>query len=395
VPRHLLDLTKPDLENLFAAQGEPRYRAAQAARWTLGRGVTAFEEMSDLPAALRSRLAGELSLEPLPVVASTESDDRSTTKVLFDLGGGAAVEAVRMAQGWGEHPDDAEEPAAPPLQTARATICVSTQVGCAMGCTFCATGQQGLTRNLSCSEIVGQVLHFSRRQRVSNVVFMGMGEPLANYQATLAAVRWMTDEDGLGISARAITISTVGLRAGLHKLAREGLPLGLAISLHAPDDELRRRLIPTAGSTTIDDLLEAARDYLQQTGRRVTFAYTLIDGVNDSVRQARQLGRRLRGSRAHVNLIPCNPIASQNFRRPSRGRVRAFQRELQAEGVNATVRVERGADIAAACGQLRTETILSGVDTALGGRPPPKVEPARSGRYRDVSRPGSDATSSR
>ena len=240
-------------------------------------------------------------------------------------GAGDAVEAVRMDY-------DPERPAGE--GPARTTVCVSTQVGCAMGCVFCATGQQGVTRNLTASEILGQVLHFSRTQRITNVVFMGMGEPLANYAATLTAIRWMIDADGMNLRARGITVSTVGLCSGIRRLAGEGLQVGLAISLHAPDDELRRKLIPTAAGTSIDDLLAAAREYIEQRGRRVTFAYALLEGVNDSVEQARALAVRVRGMQAHVNLIPYNPTAGEGLRRPSRERVRAFQRELQAAGVN-------------------------------------------------------------
>ena len=345
--RHLLDLAKPELEALLAGWGEQRFRAAQVSRWALARGVTDPEQMSDLPQALRARLTREFSLKPLSVTATVESDDGATAKVLLDLSGGDAVEAVKM---------DYDPDARGGRTKNRATVCVSTQVGCAMGCVFCATGQQGLTRNLTSSEILGQVLHFSRTQRITNVVFMGMGEPLANYAPTLTAIRWMIDADGMDMRARGITVSTVGLRSGIRRLAGEGLQVGLAISLHAPDDELRRRLIPTAGGTSIDDLLAAAREYIKRRGRRVTFAYALLAGVNDSVAQARALAARVRGMQAHVNLIPYNPTAGEGLRRPSRERVRAFQRELQAAGVNATVRVERGVEIAAACGQLRTET---------------------------------------
>jgi 23S rRNA (adenine2503-C2)-methyltransferase len=342
--RHLLDLSLAELEALFSGLGEPRYRARQVAHWALKRGATSFDEMSDLPAALRARLAGEFRLDAPTVLASTVADDGSTVKALLDLGGGVAVEAVRM-----DYDADA------PQERERSTVCVSTQAGCAMACVFCATGQQGFTRNLTAAEILAQVLHFTRQGRVTNVVFMGMGEPLANTAATIAAIRWLVHPDGLDMRARGITVSTVGLRAGIRRLAAEGLQVGLTISLHAPDDELRRRLIPTSGGTTIDDLTAAAREYIAANGRRVTFAYALLDGVNDSEEQARQLAARVRGIQAHVNLIPYNPTAGPGLRRPSRERVRAFQRALQAEGINATVRVERGVEIAAACGQLRTD----------------------------------------
>ncbi|MXZ62952.1 MAG: 23S rRNA (adenine(2503)-C(2))-methyltransferase RlmN, partial [Chloroflexi bacterium] len=264
---------------------------------------------------------------------------------------------------------DPESPEHAPGTRGRSTVCVSTQAGCAMGCVFCATGQQGFTRNLTTSEILAQVLHFSRGaegRSVSNVVFMGMGEPLANYDPTLRAVRWLIDSHGLDMRARGVTISTVGLEAPIRRLAGEGLQVGLTVSLHAPDDDLRRRLIPTAGGVTIDGLLDASREYVERTGRRVTFAYALLEGVNDEPEQAQRLAERVRGMRAHVNLIPYNPTAGEGLRRPSTARVRPIQRELQAAGVNATVRIERGVEIAAACGQLRT-------DVVAGNAPPVAV----------------------
>lgn len=320
--------------------------------------------MTDLPQSLRARLAATYTLEPPAELARTAAADGSTTKVLLGLGEpatdvpsfapGDAVEVVRMDY-------DPERPEHAGGTRRRATVCVSTQAGCAMGCVFCATGQQGFTRNLTASEILAQVLHFTRGQPdrpVSNVVFMGMGEPLANYGPTLRAVRWLIDRHGLDMRARGITISTVGLEGPIRRLAAEGLQVGLTVSLHAPDDELRRQLIPTAAGVSIDGLLDASREYVERTGRRVTFAYALLEGVNDAPEQARRLAGRVRGMRAHVNLIPYNPTAGEGLRRPSTARVRAFQRELQAAGINATVRAERGVEIAAACGQLRTDVIL-------------------------------------
>lgn len=342
--RHLLDLSAAELAAQIAEWGEPRYRAPQISKWALARGVTDFEAMTDLPAALRQRLAEAFTIAAPAVLTATAADDGDTLKVLLDLGNGSAVEAVRMRY-------DPEEPGA----RERTTVCVSTQVGCAMACVFCATGQQGFTRNLTTSEILAQVLHFAREERVTNVVFMGMGEPLANTSATLTAVHWLVSPDGLDMRARGITISTVGLRAGIKRLAEEHLQVGLTISLHAPDDELRHKLIPTSAGTTIAELVQAAREYIATTGRRVTFAYALLDGVNDSEEQARMLASRIRGIQAHVNLIPYNPTAGIGLRRPSRDRVRAFQYALQEAGINATVRIERGVEIAAACGQLRTD----------------------------------------
>ncbi|MCC6236767.1 MAG: 23S rRNA (adenine(2503)-C(2))-methyltransferase RlmN [Dehalococcoidia bacterium] len=349
---HILDRSPEALRALLEGWGEPGYRADQLSRAVFAHGATEFASIPGLPAALRARLEERFRIAPPEVLARVTSEDGATTKVLLDLGGGAAVEAVRMAY----DPEDASS-----AGRARVTLCVSTQVGCAMGCTFCATGQQGFTRNLTTSEILAQVLHFVREadgdpsRRVTNVVFMGMGEPLANYAHTLEAVRWLVDERGLHLRQRGITISTVGLRSGIRRLVAEGLQVNLTISLHAPDDELRRELIPAAAGTTIDELVESAREYIAATGRRVTFAYALLDGVNDGEEQARRLASRVRGLQAHVNLIPYNPTAGEGLRRPTRERVRAFLRTLQSLGVNATVRIERGAAIAAACGQLRTD----------------------------------------
>lgn len=350
---HLLDLNIDELETRLAEWGEPRYRAEQIARWAAREGVSTFETMTNLPAPLRARLADQFDLEPPAVLATRAADDGSTTKVLLDLGNGEAIESVRM-----DYDSEAIEGEADSDATAaqgRTTVCVSTQAGCAMGCIFCATGQQGFTRNLTVAEIVAQVLHFSRERRVSNVVFMGMGEPLANYDGMIRAIRWLTDPRGLDMRQRGITVSTVGLIRPIERLAEERLQIGLTISLHAPDDELRRHLIPTAGGVTIDALLEAGAHYQRTTGRRVTYAYALLEGVNDEPEQARALGARLRGKPVHVNLIPYNPTAGDDLRRPGRERVRAFREVLVEAGVNATVRIERGVEIAAACGQLRTD----------------------------------------
>jgi 23S rRNA (adenine2503-C2)-methyltransferase len=353
VKRPLLDLNLEELEARLAAWGEPSYRAEQIARWALREGATAFEAMTNLPAALRARLDSEFDIAPPAVLASRAADDGSTTKVLLDLGNGEAIESVRM---------DYDPEAVDGEGRERTTVCVSTQAGCAMACIFCATGQQGFTRNLSSAEIVAQVLHFSRERRVTNVVFMGMGEPLANYDGMIRAIRWLTDPRGLDMRQRGITVSTVGLIRPIERLTEEGLQVGLTISLHAPDDELRRQLIPTAGGVTIDALLAVGANYQQTTGRRVTYAYALLEEVNDSPEQACALAARLRGKPVHVNLIPYNPTAGDDLRRPSRERVRAFRQELIEVGINATVRIERGVEIAAACGQLRT-------DVATGATP--------------------------
>ena len=358
---HILDLSIGEIEERLAEWGQPGYRAAQIARWVLQQGATSWDEMTNLPAELRELLAAEFRVDAPSVIATRMADDGSTTKVLLDLGHGAgsgngvgdgsasdAIESVRMDYDPESEGGEGRE---------RTTVCVSTQAGCAMGCVFCATGQQGFTRNLTPSEIVAQVLHFARERRVTNVVFMGMGEPLANFDATLRAIHWMVDESGLGMRQRGVTVSTVGLLRPIERLAEERLQIGLTISLHAPNDELRRRLVPTSGAATIDALVDAGLAYQATTGRRVTFAYALLEEVNDTPEHARELAERLRGKAVHVNLVPYNPTAGADLRRPSNTRVRRFQQELLDGGVNATVRVERGIEIAAACGQLRTDVL--------------------------------------
>jgi 23S rRNA (adenine2503-C2)-methyltransferase len=357
-PRDLLDHTPDELRALLAAWGEPAYRAAQVLRWAFRRLVTSYDAMTDLPVALRARLRVELPFHVPQVAAEVTSADGSTRKALLRLRDGVTVETVLMRYPATEH------------GRARNTVCVSTQAGCAMACVFCATGQQGFVRNLSAGEIVAQVLHFARElaaegERVTNLVFMGMGEPLANYTQTLRAVRTLQHPQQFGLGARHMTLSTVGLVPAIRKLAGEGLQVGLALSLHAPDDGLRRTLVPTT-RFTIAEMLAAAQEWSEATGRRFSVEYVLIDGVNDSVDQARSLAERLRGLRCHVNLIPLNPTANSATRRSRRSRVLAFERELRERGITCTVRVEKGVDIAAGCGQLRG---------AVEGRHPPTASP--------------------
>jgi 23S rRNA (adenine2503-C2)-methyltransferase len=347
---HILDFSIREIEGRLAEWGQPRYRAAQIARWVLHQGATSYDEMTNLPSELRELLAAEFRVDAPPVIATRMADDGSTTKVLLDIGGGNgdAIESVRMDYDPESEGGEGRE---------RTTVCVSTQAGCAMGCVFCATGQQGFTRNLTPSEIVAQVLHFARERQVTNVVFMGMGEPLANFDAMMRAIHWLVDKSGLGMRQRGVTVSTVGLLRPIERLAEERLQIGLTISLHAPNDELRRQLVPTSGAATIDALVNAGLAYQAATGRRVTFAYALLEEVNDTTKHARELAERLRGRAVHVNLVPYNPTAGADLRRPSNTRVRRFQQELLDGGVNATVRVERGIEIAAACGQLRTDVL--------------------------------------
>lgn len=346
-PPSILGMLPAELDALISELGQPRYRADQVLRAVYREGVTSFDAMAQLPASLRSELAARARLDPATEMQRVASEDGTTTKLLLRMDDGTLVETVLM-----QYPD-------PAGRHPRSTVCVSTQAGCAMGCVFCATGQMGFERNLTAGEIVAQVLHVARivgerGEHVTNVVFMGMGEPLANYAGTMRAVRVLTGPRAFGLGQRHITISTVGIVAAIDRLADEGLQVGLAVSLHAADEEARRRLVPTAGPTSVRDLLSVARSYQRKTGRRVTFEYALIRGVNDGPDDARLLAERVRGTGCHVNLIPVNPTAG-GFGRPARATVLAFERALVDAGVNCTVRVEKGSEISAACGQLRTD----------------------------------------
>lgn len=338
VPLDARSLYEEELAAWMAELGEPAYRGRQLARWLHARGARSFEEMTDLPAALRRRLPEVVRLTTLRVLRRTTSADRSTTKYLLECPDGSTVESV-----WMRYADG------------RRSACVSTQVGCGMGCTFCATGLSGLGRNLTAGEITDQVhvMQQDQGERVTHVVFMGMGEPLANLDATVRAVRLLNAPYGLRVGIRRITVSTVGLVPQIRRLAELRLGCTLAVSLHAPDDDLRSQLVPVNRRYPIAELLDACREYVARVGRRVTFEYVLLEGVNDTPDHARRLGRRLQGLLAHVNLIPWNPVPSLPYRRPDPQRVRAFVDVLRRAGVPVTVRVERGVDIMAACGQLR------------------------------------------
>ncbi|MDQ3810551.1 MAG: 23S rRNA (adenine(2503)-C(2))-methyltransferase RlmN [Chloroflexota bacterium] len=334
-PRSLLGMLPHELAALVAAWGEPAYRGRQVFHWLHGRGVLDPLSMTDLPLRLRQRLPAPASEE----VRRLQSADGLTRKLLLRLRDGQEIEAVEMNT-------------AP--TGGRKTICVSTQAGCAMACVFCVTGQFGFARNLEAGEIVEQVLRCNTPDRpVTNVVFMGMGEPLANYDETLRAIRLLIHPDGLRLGARRITLSTSGLVPQIERLAGEGLQIGLAISLHAPNDALRTSLMPVNRRWPIADLLAAADHYVEQTGRRVSFEYTLMDGKNDSDELADQLADILSGRLCHVNLIPLNPTEDLTLHASSMARAYAFEGRLRAAGIAATIRVNRGRDIMAACGQLR------------------------------------------
>ncbi|MDH7569672.1 MAG: 23S rRNA (adenine(2503)-C(2))-methyltransferase RlmN [Armatimonadota bacterium] len=334
----LVGHTTAELEALMAQLGEPPYRGRQLAEWIYRRYAEDFAPMTDLPRTLRARLSAQGAVG-LPRVAATNTGEDGTTKYLVRLGDGNAVECVWLPyRRW-------------------SSVCLSSQVGCPVGCSFCATGQMGFYRNLTPGEMVGQFLVARRRSPVpiTRAVFMGMGEPLLNYRNVLRAVHLLHDECGLG--ARHLTISTVGVVPGIRRLAREPLPVNLALSLHAPDDDLRATLIPLARRYPLAEVMAAVREYVEATHRKVTLEYLLLAGVNDSVEHAGQLARLIhweaegRGLLAGVNVIPYNETGAR-FRRPSEARIGRFMERLRSLGVSATRRLERGHEIAAACGQL-------------------------------------------
>ncbi len=343
----LLDLTYDQLKELLVSCGEPAYRADQIWRWLYRSLASDFQEMTNLPKGLRERLAEATLLRTMKPLKERGSADGLTRKVLFALRDDQTIESVLMHY------------------ERRHTTCISTQVGCALGCVFCATGQSGFVRNLTPGEIVEQVLYFAHLlkaegERLTNVVLMGMGEPLANYEATWQAIETLTHDDGFNLGARRITISTVGLVPGIRRLAREGTQIGLAVSLHASTDELRDKLIPINRRYPLAQLMAACRHYAERTGRRISFEYALIHGINDSPEQARQLAHLLAGLFCHVNLIPLNPVPESPYQPSPRGRILAFQAELNRLKVPNTLRVERGVDIQAGCGQLRCQRMPSG-----------------------------------
>ena len=334
--RHLLEMTAEQLTTELESLGQPPYRATQVLEWVYRKGVYDFARMSNLPAELRGRLAERLAILTGRVVARSEATD-GVIKLLIEWPDGERVETVLI-------PDPG-----------RATACVSTQVGCAMQCTFCASGIDGLTRDLTYGEIVEQVmqLQLAGRQRVTNVVFMGMGEPLANYNATVAAVRAVIDPQRLGVSARRITVSTVALPKQIRRLASEDLPITLAVSLHGATDAIRHSLIPEAAGIPLKDILAAARAFYDSRKREVTLEYLLLAGVNDTPEAADALADAAHSLRCNVNLIPFNPVASLPYRRPDKQAVADFVARLKKRHVNVNVRRPRGLAAEAACGQLR------------------------------------------
>jgi len=336
----LTDLDRASLSAWCVDQGAEPYRADQIRRWVFGKRVCDIDEMHDVPASLRTKLSEQFVLFDAEVVKHQIASDR-TEKLLLELADSEHLECVLMRE------------------TSRRTVCISTQVGCAMGCVFCASGLNGVKRNLATGEILEQVLRLDRLlgpdERITNVVVMGIGEPLANLKALLPALDTLNEKGALGLGARRITVSTVGLPDGIRALAAHGKPYNLAVSLHAPNDELRNRIVPVNARIGLDAILAAADEYFAETGRRVTYEYVLLRGINDEVEHARQLGALLRDRNAHVNLIPMNPVEPLHLNAPSAVQMTKFVARLEQSGINVTLRKRKGADIDAACGQLRLQ----------------------------------------
>lgn len=347
---HLLDPEAAELEPWLSSHGHPSFRARQISHWLFHRRARCFEQMTDLPQSLRRQLATDFRLWTTQTARHTKAAD-GTEKLLLRLQDGRQVECVLLRDGH------------------RRTVCISTQVGCAMGCVFCASGLDGVERNLTAGEIVEQMLLLEQllaeRERLSHVVVMGMGEPLANLKALLPALQVASCPQGLGISVRRITISTVGLPQGLQRLADLNPGYHLAVSLHAPDDELRSQLVPVNRSMGLLQILRAADRYFAVSRRRLTFEYVLLAGINDQPEHARRLVELLRGRSALLNVIPYNPVAGLDYRTPGSAAVAQFRRILEAGRLTVKVRQRKGDQISAACGQLRQQALLDRQNDAL------------------------------
>jgi len=342
-PQNFFDYDLDDLEQLLESWGEPTYRAAQV--WDAVYKQLKFnpELISNIPKPLRSRLDEFFNWKSLHPEINLSSSDGQTTKTLFRLVDDNAIETVLMRY------------------QKRRTLCISSQAGCALGCVFCATGQMGLIRNLTSGEIIQQVLEFERSlrengDRLTNIVVMGMGEPLHNYTQTLVAIDRLNHPDGLKFGARRFTISTVGLIPQMLRLAKEKPQINLAVSLHAAVDDLRRSMLPINLKYPLSDLMDACREYISITHRRITFEWALINGINDSTLQAQQLAKLINGMLCHVNIIPLNPTAGYQGSATSSQKAQQFKEQLERSGIPCTIRVRRGIDIHAGCGQLATKS---------------------------------------
>ncbi len=337
-----LDIASMNLEqltDLIADLGQPKFRAAQLFKW-LQSGIRCFEEMSNIPLALRNKLSEISYIATVKPIRKFVSQIDGTIKYVYELYDGELIESVLMKYEHGY------------------TVCISTQVGCRMGCKFCASGLYGLTRNLTASEMLAQITYAQRDNdiRISNVVMMGMGEPLDNFENSIKFLKLVSDDNGLNIGLRHISLSTSGVVNGIKRLAEYNLPITLSISLHAPNDKIRSSTMPINNKWNIDALLKACKEYQKITTRRISFEYALIEGVNDSDDNAKELASRLKGIMCHVNLIPANPVKENSFKKPDRKAITAFQKKLESFGVTATIRRTLGADINASCGQLKKKT---------------------------------------
>ncbi|WP_068781912.1 23S rRNA (adenine(2503)-C(2))-methyltransferase RlmN [Paenibacillus sp. GM2] len=342
----IYDMSLEELQEWAVQQGESAFRGAQIFDWLYVKRVNSFDEMTNLSKTLRQKLDEQFSFVTLNEITKFESKD-GTVKFLFGLHDDHAIETVIMKHNYGN------------------SVCVTTQVGCKVGCTFCASTLGGLKRNLNSGEIVAQVVQAqkildTRGERVSSIVIMGTGEPFENYDATMKFLRIMIHEKGLNIGQRHITVSTSGIVPNIYKFADEDTQINLAISIHAPNDALRSKLMPVNRRFPFDDVIEALRYYIAKTGRRVSFEYALIGGVNDQVEHAEELAEVLKDMLCHVNLIPVNHVPERKYVRTSRNDIFQFQRTLADKGINVTIRREQGHDIAAACGQLRAKHMQSG-----------------------------------
>lgn len=343
IKKSLRDLELPELRGLLSDMGEKSFRAAQLYQWLHKRGAGSYEELSNISLSLRERLKDNYSIALPEAVEVLSSRLDGTRKFILRMEDGHVIESVWMKYRHGN------------------SVCISSQVGCRMGCRFCASTLDGLARNLTSGEMLAQIYLIQRLtgERVSNIVVMGSGEPLDNYSELTRFIRMVSDENGLNISQRNITVSTCGLVPEIRRLAEEGYAITLALSLHAPNDEVRKSLMPIANRYSLSEVLPAMEYYFEKTGRRITFEYSVVEGVNDNKAEAKELSVLLRGFRSgggqacHVNLIPVNPIKERTFRRPDREKTENFKRILTENGITATIRREMGADISGACGQLR------------------------------------------
>lgn len=335
--RDIKSMNLPELTEFVRELGEKPFRAKQLYQWMHQKLASSLDDMTNLPKTFRETLKEDAAYTSLETVQMLESGIDGTRKYLFGLGDGNIIESVLMRYKHGN------------------SVCISSQVGCRMGCRFCASTLDGLTRNLTPGEMLDQIyrIQLSTGERVSNVVVMGSGEPMDNYDNVVKFVRLLSDENGLNISQRNITVSTCGLVPGIKKLSEEGLSITLALSLHAPNDEVRKTLMPIANRYSLSEILPACREYFEKTGRRLTFEYSLVQGVNDNLDEAKKLAELIKDMHGHVNLIPVNPIKERNYKQSGREAIEQFKGYLEKKGINVTIRREMGRDIGGACGQLR------------------------------------------